>query len=107
MCRLFGMSAAPHRDRATFWLLDAEDGLAVQSRREPDGTGLGAFSARGLPIVSKQPLAAFEDATFAREARSLVSGTFVAHIRFASTGVSTRGTRTRSSSAGACWPTTA
>ena len=86
MCRLFGMSAAPYRDRATFWLLDAEDGLAVQSHREPDGTGLGAFSARGLPIVSKQPIAAFEDATFAREARSLVSRTFVAHIRFASTG---------------------
>jgi predicted glutamine amidotransferase len=86
MCRLFGMSAAPHRDRATFWLLDAEDGLTVQSRREPDGTGLGAFSARGVPIVSKQPIAAFEDAVFAREARALVSSTFIAHIRFASTG---------------------
>jgi predicted glutamine amidotransferase len=86
MCRLFGMSAAPHRDRATFWLLDAEDGLAVQSHREPDGTGLGAFSAHGVPIVSKQPIAAFEDAAFMREARALVSSTFVAHIRFASTG---------------------
>jgi predicted glutamine amidotransferase len=86
VCRLFGMSAAPHRDRATFWLLDAEDGLAAQSHREPDGTGLGAFSARGVPIVSKQPVAAFEDATFAREARTLVSSTFIAHIRFASTG---------------------
>jgi predicted glutamine amidotransferase len=86
MCRLFGMSAAPHRDRATFWLLDAEDGLAVQSHREPDGTGLGAFSQHGAPIVSKQPLAAFEDSAFAREARALVSSTFIAHIRFASTG---------------------
>jgi predicted glutamine amidotransferase len=86
MCRLFGMSAAPHRDRATFWLLDAEDGLAQQSRREPDGTGLGAFSARGAPIVSKQPIAAYEDAAFSREARVLVSTTFIAHIRFASTG---------------------
>jgi predicted glutamine amidotransferase len=80
------MSAAPQRARATFWLLDAEDGLAQQSRREPDGTGLGAFSASGVPIVSKQPIAAYEDATFAREARVLVSTTFIAHIRFASTG---------------------
>jgi predicted glutamine amidotransferase len=90
MCRLFGMSAAPQRDRATFWLLDAEDGLAEQSRREPDGTGLGAFSASGRPIVSKQPIAAYEDATFAREARTLVSTTFIAHIRFASTGAVAR-----------------
>jgi predicted glutamine amidotransferase len=86
VCRVFGMSAAPHRDRATFWLLDAEDGLAEQSHREPDGTGLGGFSERGVPIVSKQPIAAYEDAAFAREARSLVSRTFIAHIRFASTG---------------------
>jgi len=86
MCRLFGMSAAPHRDRATFWLLDAEDGLAVQSRREPDGTGLGVFDAHGLPIVSKQPVAAYEDLEFAREARELESTTFIAHIRYASTG---------------------
>ncbi|MEO9174301.1 MAG: class II glutamine amidotransferase, partial [Gaiellales bacterium] len=90
MCRLFGMSAAPQRDRATFWLLDAEDGLAVQSRREPDGTGLGAFSPSGRPIVSKQPVAAYEDATFAHEARTLVSTTFIAHIRFASTGAVAR-----------------
>ena len=90
MCRLFGMSAAPYRDRATFWLLDAEDGLAEQSHREPDGTGLGGFSERGDPIVSKQPIAAYEDAAFAREARALVSRTFIAHIRFASTGANAR-----------------
>jgi predicted glutamine amidotransferase len=86
MCRLFGMSAAPHRDHATFWLLDAEDGLAVQSRREPDGTGLGVFAEDGTPIVSKQPVAAYEDLEFAREARELASTTFIAHIRYASTG---------------------
>jgi glutamine amidotransferase len=80
------MSAAPDRDRATFWLVDAEDGLTAQSRREPDGTGLGVFSSVGLPIVSKQPIAAYADAAFALEARSLVSTTFIAHIRFASTG---------------------
>lgn len=86
MCRLFGMTAAPHRDRATFWLLDAEDGLAVQSRSEPDGTGLGAFDEHGTPVVGKQAIAAYEDLAFAREARELASTTFVAHIRYASTG---------------------
>jgi glutamine amidotransferase len=80
------MSAGPGRVRATFWLLEAPDSLAQQSRREPDGTGLGAFGADGQPIVSKQPLAAYEDEQFAREAREVESRTFVAHIRYASTG---------------------
>ena len=90
MCRLFGMTAAPHRDHATFWLLDAEDGLAVQSRGEPDGTGLGAFGREGAAIVSKQAIAAYEDRAFAHEARELLSMTFVAHIRYASTGAVAR-----------------
>ena len=86
MCRLFGMSAAPRRVRATFWLLDAADSLAVQSRREPDGVGLGVFDPDGTPEVHKRPVAAYEDAEFAREARQVASTTFIAHIRFASTG---------------------
>src|SRR5690242_10272343 len=86
MCRLFGMSAAPHRVRATFWLLDASDSLAVQSRREPDGVGLGIFGADGTPQVHKAPDAAYQDADFAREARELRAATFIAHIRYASTG---------------------
>jgi predicted glutamine amidotransferase len=86
MCRLFGMSGAPARVRATFWLLEAPDSLIAQSHREPDGTGLGYFDARGAPHVDKRPLAAFEDRAFAREAREVSSETFVAHIRYASTG---------------------
>jgi predicted glutamine amidotransferase len=86
MCRLFGMSGGREPVRATVWLLEAPDSLAQQSRREPDGTGLGAFSAAGAPLVFKQPLAAYEDDAFAREARDLTSRTFVAHVRYASTG---------------------
>jgi glutamine amidotransferase len=86
MCRLFGMSGAPNRVRATFWLLQAEDSLVVQSRREPDGTGLGYFGADGTPRVDKRPIAAFDDRAFAREGREVRSETFVAHIRYASTG---------------------
>ncbi|MEA2158450.1 MAG: hypothetical protein QOD66_830 [Solirubrobacteraceae bacterium] len=86
MCRLFGMSGGPRAVQATFWLLEAPDSLAEQSRREPDGTGLGSFDAAGRPVVSKQPLAAYQDQTFAHEARERCSHTFVAHVRYASTG---------------------
>jgi glutamine amidotransferase len=86
VCRLFGLSAAPNRVRATFWLLDASDSLAAQSRREPDGVGLGVFAPDGAPQVHKRPLAAWQDAEFAREAREVQAATFLAHIRFASTG---------------------
>jgi glutamine amidotransferase len=80
------MSGGPARVRATFWLLEAPDSLAQQSRREPDGTGLGFFDERGKPVVLKQPLAAYEDQAFAAEAKEVSSRTFVAHIRYASNG---------------------
>jgi glutamine amidotransferase len=80
------MSAGKRRAQATFWLLDAPDSLCVQSHREPDGTGLGWFDNDGRSHVSKQPIAAYSDEDFAREAREVTSSTFLAHIRFASTG---------------------
>lgn len=86
MCRLFGLCASPHRVQASFWLLEAPDSLEAQSHREPDGTGLGTFAVDGTPVVEKQPIAAYEDQAFAREARHRHSTTFVAHIRYASTG---------------------
>jgi glutamine amidotransferase len=86
MCRLFGMSSSPLRTRATFWLLDAPDSLSDQSRQEPDGAGLGYFEPNGAPRLYKAPIAAYEDRRFAREARHVESATFLAHIRFASTG---------------------
>jgi predicted glutamine amidotransferase len=86
MCRLFGMSGGREPVRATFWLLEAPDSLAQQSRREPDGTGVGVFDADGRPQVYKQPIAAYEDRAFGQEARELSSRTFVAHVRYASTG---------------------
>jgi predicted glutamine amidotransferase len=86
MCRLFGMTGGRERVRATFWLLEAPDSLAQQSRREPDGTGLGTYDEHGRPVVSKQPLAAYEDQQFAQEAREVGSRTFIAHVRYASTG---------------------
>jgi predicted glutamine amidotransferase len=86
MCRLFGMTAGRQPVHATFWLLEAPDSLAEQSRREPDGTGVGWFQDDGSPHLAKQALAAYEDTAFAREARELRSTTFLAHIRYATTG---------------------
>jgi predicted glutamine amidotransferase len=80
------MSAGSEPVSARFWLLDAPDSLTVQSHREPDGTGLGWFDEQGRAHVSKQAHAAYEDRRFAREAREVISRTFVAHVRFASTG---------------------
>ena len=86
MCRLFAMSGGRERVHATFWLLEAPDSLSQQSRREPDGTGLGFYDAGAHPVVRKQPIAAFEDREFAQSAREVDSRTFVAHVRYASTG---------------------
>jgi predicted glutamine amidotransferase len=93
MCRLFGMHAGESVVDASFWLLEAPDSLALQSRRNADGFGIGAFGADGVPVVDKAPLAAWSDAEFATDAHRLHGTTFVAHVRHASTGeVSLRNT---------------
>jgi predicted glutamine amidotransferase len=86
MCRLFGMSSAPERTCATFWLLDAPDSLSDQSHRYPDGTGLGYFDADGTPRVHKAPIAAYQDRSFAEQAKTVDSSVFLAHLRYATTG---------------------
>ncbi|MGO8770290.1 MAG: class II glutamine amidotransferase [Mycobacterium sp.] len=86
MCRLFGLHAGTEVCAATFWLLDAPDSLADQSKKNPDGTGLGVFDEQGRPQVHKEPMAAWKDAAFATEAHELTGTTFVAHVRYATTG---------------------
>jgi predicted glutamine amidotransferase len=86
MCRLFGLHAGTDVCTATFWLLDAPDNLVKQSRRNPDGTGLGVFDEHGCPELRKQPMAAWEDAAFATEAHEMTGTTFLAHVRYATTG---------------------
>ncbi len=88
MCRLFGLHAGG-RTSATFWLLDAPDSLAEQSHRNPDGAGIGIFDDEDRPVIDKQPMAAWDDSDFASGARNLRSRTFVAHVRYASTGAHT------------------
>ncbi|MBS9535665.1 class II glutamine amidotransferase [Mycobacterium sp. M1] len=86
MCRLFGLHVGTTAATATFWLLGAPDNLIAQSRRNPEGAGLGVFDAQGHPHVYKQPMAAWRDADFATEAHELTGTTFVAHVRYATTG---------------------
>lgn len=89
MCRLFGMHAGSEPAAATFWLVDSSDSLRAQSRRNPDGAGIGSFDTDDRPLVDKQPIAAWEDTEFAAAARELRSRTFVAHVRYASVGAHT------------------
>lgn len=86
MCRLFGLHAGRRAVTATFWLLDAPDSLAEQSRRNPDGTGLGVFEDAGRPDLRKQPMAAWRDRAFHCEAHEMTGTTFLAHVRYATTG---------------------
>jgi predicted glutamine amidotransferase len=86
MCRLFGLHAGKNVVTATFWLLDAPDNLAKQSKKNPDGTGVGVFDGQGHPQLHKQPIAAWHDADFATEAHDLTGTTFIAHVRYATTG---------------------
>jgi predicted glutamine amidotransferase len=84
MCRLFGLHADRRVVTATFWLLEAPDNLVEQSKRNPDGTGLGVFEADGKPVIDKQPIAAWQDSQFATEAHDLTGTTFIAHVRYSS-----------------------
>jgi predicted glutamine amidotransferase len=86
MCRLFGLHAGTDACTATFWLLNAPDSLSEQSRKNPDGTGLGVFDPHGRPQLHKEPIAAWQDSQFATEAHQLTGTTFVAHVRYATTG---------------------
>ncbi|OBF57125.1 class II glutamine amidotransferase [Mycobacterium sp. 852002-50816_SCH5313054-b] len=86
MCRLFGLHSGTDVCTATFWLLNAPDSLSKQSRRNPDGSGLGVFDRDGRPQLYKDPIAAWHDTRFATEAHELTGTTFIAHVRYATTG---------------------
>jgi predicted glutamine amidotransferase len=88
MCRLFGLAAGDEPVKATFWLLEAPDSLAEQSRKNPDGYGLATFKVGRKADVrlEKRAVAAYEDELFAREANELHSPQFLAHVRYATTG---------------------
>jgi predicted glutamine amidotransferase len=71
---------------ASFWLVDSPDSLVRQSHRDPDGSGIGWFDPAGTARLQKAPVAAYRDPNFAKDARTAISPTFLAHVRLASTG---------------------
>ena len=86
MCRLFGMSGGAQAGARD---LLAARGARLRWRAEPPRARrhrVGCYDADGQPDVFKQPLAAYEDQAFARAGARAQSRTFVAHIRYASTG---------------------
>ena len=86
MCRLFGLHGGRQRVRGCFWLLEAPHSLALQSRSQPDGYGIGTFAEDGTPHVDRGVTPAWQDEAFAREARHECSRTYVVHLRYASSG---------------------
>ena len=86
MCRLFGLHGGRERVRSCFWLLEAPHSLAVQSRCQPDGYGIGTFDEDGTPDVDRGVVAAWQDEAFAQQARQECSRTYVVHLRYASSG---------------------
>ena len=84
MCRLFGFrSVIPSQVHRS--LVAADNALAVQSERHPDGWGV-AFYVDGSPHVTKSASGAMDDALFRRVSGVVSSETVVAHIRKATQG---------------------
>jgi predicted glutamine amidotransferase len=86
MCRLFGLHGGRQRVRGCFWLLEAPQSLALQSRCQPDGYGIGTFDEDGEPDVDRGVTPAWQDEAFAREAKHECSRVYVVHLRYASSG---------------------
>jgi glutamine amidotransferase len=84
MCRIFGfrsvLDSQVHRS-----LLSADNALAVQSSRHPDGWGV-AYYAGGAPHVIKSTGTAATDHLFRRVSGVVTSQTVLAHIRRATQG---------------------
>jgi glutamine amidotransferase len=84
MCRLFGFrSVIPSQVHRS--LVAADNALAVQSERHPDGWGV-AYYVDGSPHVTKSAAGAMDDALFRRVSGVVSSETVVAHIRKATQG---------------------
>ncbi len=84
MCRIFGfrsvLQSQVHRS-----LLSADNALARQSTRHPDGWGVAYYQA-GAPHVIKSVAAAVDDHIFRRVSGVVSSQTVVAHLRKATCG---------------------
>jgi glutamine amidotransferase len=83
---MFALTSGQRPVEATFWLLDSPDSDRARTARSPDGAGLATFGPDGTARIVKQPISNRAGADFAHQPRTVVSSTFVAHVRHASTG---------------------
>lgn len=84
MCRMFGFrSAVPSRAHRS--LVAAENALAAQSQRHPDGWGIGWFVDDDAYVI-KSSNAAHASDRFERASTVLTSHTFLVHVRRATVG---------------------
>ncbi|NQU37383.1 MAG: class II glutamine amidotransferase [Actinobacteria bacterium] len=81
MCRLFGFNSGSHPIHAEYWLVDAPDSMSIEGERNPDGTGIGWFTANGEPQMDKEPTSTVKDSGFATDARKVDTNLLVSHVR--------------------------
>lgn len=84
MCRLFGFRSVLQSGVHSS-LMTADNALAVQSQRHPDGWGV-AYYVSGAPHVIKSAGTAVTDHLFHRVSGIVTSNTVLAHIRKATQG---------------------
>lgn len=84
MCRLFGFRSVLQSKVHTS-LLSADNALAWQSQRHPDGWGV-AYYVQGAPHVVKSAGTAVSDHLFQRVSGVVTSQTVLAHLRKATQG---------------------
>lgn len=84
MCRLFGFRSVI-QSQVHQSLVAADNALAVQSQRHPDGWGVAYYIA-GAPHVIKSAQTAIEDNIFKRVSGVVSSETVLAHLRKATVG---------------------
>ena len=85
MCRLFGFHAL-QEDRVHAALVEESNSLKFQSREHPDGWGIAAYDAAGMPTLTFSLQPAHADGTFDLAASQLYVKTVIAHVRLASVG---------------------
>jgi glutamine amidotransferase len=84
MCRLFGFRSAVNIG-VHHSLVLAENALALQSDRNPDGWGIGFFEGQ-VPVLRRGVGKAIGDDDFGRLARFVRSSAVIAHVRLATFG---------------------
>jgi predicted glutamine amidotransferase len=90
MCRLFALHAGDRDVAADFWLLDAPDSIARQSKINADGYGLAALTSKHGLILMRNPVEAAGDAAYQAVAHRLVASEMIVHLRYANTGVTSQ-----------------